>query len=519
MAQSVVEHFLALAARAPERPLLDFEGTTVTRGQLAESVRRTASALRARQHGSGERVALFLGTCAEFPALWLGLQLAGAAGIPVNTAYREVELRHLLHHGGASAVFTDAAGLPHLLPLLRELPRLRLLVLVGPEADAIEGRLSLPAGVERLTLEALWSEGDPTESLPPPAGDSLAALGYTSGTTGRAKGAMLLHRNFEANVTAVAAAWEWTEADRLLLTLPLFHAHGLFVGLHGTLVCGGRVTLHRRFDARAVLEALGRSEHTMFFGVPTMYGRLVELAGEAGHPLPSLRLLVSGSAPLSRELHALVGERLGQRILERYGMTETGMNTTQPFRGVRRPGSVGRPFPGQEARVVHPATRQPLPAGETGEIEVRGPHVFAGYWEDPAATAEALDASGWFATGDLGSLDAQGELSISGRAKELIISGGFNVYPREVEEVLLTHPDVAEAAVLGLPHPDLGEQVTAVIVPRGEPFATESLVEHCRQRLAAFKKPREITFASTLPRNALGKVQKHLLREALLRGR
>jgi malonyl-CoA/methylmalonyl-CoA synthetase len=206
----------------------------------------------------------------------------------------------------------------------------------------------------------------------------------------------------------------------------------------------------------------------------------------------------------------------GQRILERYGMTETIMNTTNPYEGERRPGTVGRPFPGQEARVVHVRTREPLPDGETGEIEVRGPHVFAGYWQRPDATAESFDAQGWFRTGDLGLRDADGYFQITGRARELIISGGFNVYPREVEEVLATHPDVAEVAVLGLPDPDFGEQVVAVIVPRpGATPQAQVLADFCKDRLASFKKPRRVEFVESLPRNALGKVQKHLLRERL----
>ncbi|RYZ41257.1 MAG: long-chain fatty acid--CoA ligase, partial [Myxococcaceae bacterium] len=289
------------------------------------------------------------------------------------------------------------------------------------------------------------------------------------------------------------------------------------VGLHGTLFTGASVDLRRRFVASEALTALhDDASLTLFFGVPTMYGRLLEESRRTGVTPHPLRLWVSGSAPLSPQLCLDIEARFGARILERYGMTETIMNTTQPYDGERRPGTVGMPFPGQEARVVDVRSRAVLPCGETGEIEVRGPHVFTGYWRRPDATTEAFDADSWFRTGDLGEYDPDGFLRITGRARELIISGGFNVYPREVEEVLAGHPSVAEAAVLGLPDADFGEQVVAVIVSTpGAPQDAQALVDWCRERLAAFKKPRRVVFTDALPRNALGKVQKHVLRERL----
>jgi malonyl-CoA/methylmalonyl-CoA synthetase len=511
MVQSIVEHFLELADAEPERPLLHFEGRHWSRGELADRVRAFADGLRGEGLASGDRVALFLENRPAFIVAWLGVQLSGAVGVPINTAYREVELGHILGHAGVRVAITDQAGIAHLAPLLADHPALELLVLVEAEAPP------LAPNVRVLHYAELLTRGRPGAEFVPLQGGELAALGYTSGTTGRAKGAMLRHGNLLANARAVTSAWEWTQGDRLLLTLPLFHAHGLMVGLHGTLVSGGELDLRRKFQAPEVLQALAAEPApSMFFGVPTMYGRLVEEARRTSARIHPLRLMVSGSAPLSASLHAEVEQAFGQRILERYGMTETGMNTTNPYRGERRPGTVGHPFPGQEARVVDPRTRAPLPVGETGEIEVRGPNVFAGYWEDPQATAAAIDLQGWFATGDLGSVDGEGYFHITGRARELIISGGFNVYPREVEELLLTHPGVAEVAVLGLPDPDLGEQVVATIVPRGEAPSPEALIDYCREHLASFKKPRRITFVEALPRNALGKVQKHVLRAALL---
>jgi malonyl-CoA/methylmalonyl-CoA synthetase len=381
-----------------------------------------------------------------------------------------------------------------------------------------------------------------------PKGEDLALLAYTSGTTGRAKGAMLLHRNLAANSAAVTQAWRWTAEDCLLLTLPLFHIHGLGVGLHGTLFSGASLVLHERFDAATALQELRSGAITMFFGVPTMYSRLVaesepgreprtenpepgaqstehraqstEQADESRSVLSvlcsSVRLFVSGSAALSPQLFHAFEARFGQRILERYGMSETVMNLTNPLDGERRPGSVGMPFPDQEARIVDVRTREPLPVDTIGEIEVRGPHVCAGYWRRPDATAEVFHEDGWFSTGDLGSCSADGYYTITGRAKELIISGGYNIYPREVEEALLEHPAVAEAAVFGLPDAEYGEQVVAAVVLRAGSAASEhELIEHCKTRMASYKKPRRIVMIEVLPRNALGKVQKHILAEQL----
>ncbi|MGZ3457409.1 MAG: AMP-binding protein [Archangium sp.] len=508
MANSLLELFLTRARQTPGWPVLDFEQQRFTAGMLAGRVAAFASALQRRGLKPGERVALFLENSPAFVIAYLGTWYAGGVVVLVNTQYRQVELSHILSDAGARACVTGAAGAAELAPLKAQLPALEWLVTVEPPTT--------PVPWPALDFDALLAEGDAHATLPLPQGEQLAVLGYTSGTTGRSKGAMLRHRNLLANVRAVTEAWRWTDKDRLLLALPLFHTHGLMVGLHGTLSSGGSVDLRRRFVASEVLAALREdSSLTMFFGVPTMYGRLVEEARRTGVRPRPLRLLVSGSAPLSPQLFHDVEETFGQRILERYGMTETIMNTTNPYEGERRPGTVGFPFPGQEARVVDVRTRQVLPEGQTGEIEVRGPHVFAGYWQRPDATAESFDPEGWFRTGDLGQRDGDGYFRITGRARELIISGGFNVYPREVEEVLATHPGVAEVAVLGLPDPDFGEQVVAVIVPRSPAPEPQALVDHCRDRLASFKKPRRVLFVEALPRNALGKVQKHVLRERL----
>jgi malonyl-CoA/methylmalonyl-CoA synthetase len=355
------------------------------------------------------------------------------------------------------------------------------LVVVGPDVDLPDG-----AG-DGLDLDAV-APSDP------------ALLGYTSGTTGDPKGAVLSHANLLATSEAVRLAWRWSPDDRLVLALPLFHMHGLGVGLHGTLLAGASAVLLPRFETGAVLDAARDHEATLFFGVPTMYSRLA--ASPRLPELSRLRLCVSGSAPLPPAVFERVAAGSGQEPLERYGMTETGMNASNPYDGERRPGTVGFALPGVQLRLAGDST--------TGEILLRGPNVFSGYWRNPAATEEAF-TEGWFRTGDIGEFNADGYLRIVGRDKELIITGGLNVYPREVEDVLLTHPGVAEAAVAGVADEEWGEVVTAWVVPAGEAPEPKALLDHAAGRLAGFKCPRSVHFVDALPRNALGKVLRHQL--------
>jgi malonyl-CoA/methylmalonyl-CoA synthetase len=521
MVRSIIEAVLRHARTQPRRVALIFEGREWCYAEIAAEAERFARALVAAGVRPADRVALFLENCPEFVTAYLGTHRAGCIAVLVNTQYREGELRHIMTDAGVRLCVTSAVGAAELRRLA--LPDLSLLV-AGDEAPH-------PLLSPRPAGRGAGGE-DPLPALPEP--EMPAVLAYTSGTTGRSKGALLTHRNLIANIEAVTAAWRWTDADRLLLALPLFHTHGLMVGLHGTLYTGASAVLRRHFDAAAVLESLHDPAISMFFGVPTMYARLVAEADrradrDAPASLPPaslhMRLFVSGSAPLSAQLFADFERVFGQRILERYGMTETIMNLTNPYDGERRPGTVGGPFPGQEARVVDArprppgAQRTPLPAGEIGEIEVRGPNVFTGYWNRPDATAEAFSADGWFRTGDLGWCSADGYFTITGRAHELIISGGYNVYPREVEDLLARHPAVAEVAVLGLPDDDLGERVVAAVVLRaGNAADAEEIIAFCRERLASYKKPRQVVFVASLPRNALGKVQKHLLARQLSAG-
>ena len=472
--------------RSPDRPALRFSAPDGTRADLTYSelfaeARRLAAGLHARGLRRGDRVAFFLGNRPEFVTAYLAVIRLGAVMVPLNLAYRRREIAHILE---------DAR--PRL--LLTERSQLAVLEELEPDERAVEVILA-------EELEDLQGEDIPPEALD---SDDLAMILYTSGTTGRSKGAMITHGNVLSTMTGLLAAWAWEPEDVLLLTLPLFHTHGLVVGLHCALAAGATVLLRRRFDAAEVTRELLGGQPTLFFGVPTMYVRLVEELRRNGGK-PALRLFCSGSAPLSPETFAAFRELTGQDILERYGMTETGMSLSNPYAGPRIPGTVGTPLPGVSARIVD------------GELLVRGSHVFPGYWNDPAKTAASflLDDLGrpWFRTGDLARRDPEtGYYTLLGRSHELILRGGFNVYPREIEEVLASFPGVREAAVVGRPHPEWGEVPVAFLVV-DSPVDEAVLLSWCREQMAGFKIPQEIRYLDALPRNALGKVQKHLLAE------
>jgi malonyl-CoA/methylmalonyl-CoA synthetase len=468
-----------LAEADPGRPALWAAGRGWrSRGDLDAAGARVAGRLRRAGLAAGDRVLVSAATSMELVAAYLGALRMGLVVVPVNTAYREREVGHIVRDARPAAALVDDPGRGD---WARRAGGGDLLV-AGPEVD-------LP-------------DGDPPPLDGAAPGDP-ALLCYTSGTTGPPKGAVLAHGNLLASAEALRLAWRWSPEDRLVLALPLFHIHGLGVGLHGTLLAGASAALLARFEVDAVLDAARDHAATLFFGVPTMYSRLAgsPRAGE----LARLRLCVSGSAPLPPAVFRRLAERAGQRVLERYGMTETVMNVSNPYDGERRPGTVGLPLPGVELR---------LAGGAEGEVLLRGPNVFGGYWGDPAATAEAFDPDGWFRTGDLGSFDERGYLRIEGRSKELIITGGYNVHPREVEELLLEHPGVAEAAVVGVPSEEWGEQVAAFVVPAdpAAPPAREELLAYAAERLAGFKRPRVLRYVDALPRNALGKVLKQELR-------
>jgi malonyl-CoA/methylmalonyl-CoA synthetase len=475
-----------------DRPFLHLpDGSVMRAGAFHDLCARTAAAMAACGVTPGERVAVQVDKSAAALALYGGAVMAGAVFLPMNTAYTPAEVAYFVQDAEARLLICDPASAAALAGIA---PRLETLDAGGGGSftDLVAAAAPL-AAVDR-------------------AADDLAGLLYTSGTTGRSKGAMMSHANLLSNARTLAEAWRFTPADRLLHALPIFHTHGLFVATNVMLASGGAMVLLPKFDLDQVFAALPQA--TAMMGVPTFYTRMLADARLTREAVAHVRLFVSGSAPLLAETHRDFEARTGQRILERYGMTETNMNTSNPYAGARRAGTVGPALPGVEVIVTDPETGVPLPQGEVGMVEVRGPNVFRGYWRMPDKTAAELRANGFFITGDLGRLDADGYLTIVGRQKDLIIAGGFNIYPVEVEEVLDAHPDVLETAVVGVPHPDLGEAVLAVVVPApGRRPDPAGLMAHAGAQLARFKLPRAIEVVEALPRNAMGKVQKAELRK------
>jgi malonyl-CoA/methylmalonyl-CoA synthetase len=433
----------------------------------------------------------------EALALYLGAVGAGAAFLPLNPAYTPAEVGYFLGDAEPSVFVYDPARADALAGVAAAAPRTFTL---GPAGEG-----TLAEAVAAAPPRAPAARGP----------DDLAAILYTSGTTGRSKGAMLTHRNLASNSAALVDVWRFTAADVLIHALPVFHTHGLFVATNVALLSGASLLFHARFDAAAVLADLPRA--TALMGVPTFYVRLLEQPGLAA-AARRVRLFVSGSAPLLPETHRRWKAVTGHAILERYGMTETGMITSNPCDGERRAGAVGFPLAGVEVRVTDPETGAPVAPGAPGMIETRGPHVFDGYWRMPEKTAQEFRADGFFVTGDIGRIDADGYLWIVGRAKDLIIAGGFNVYPKEIEEAIDALPGVAESAVIGLPHPDLGEAVAAVVARAPGADVTEAaILDALAPRLARFKQPRRVFVVDALPRNAMGKVQKAALRREYAR--
>jgi malonyl-CoA/methylmalonyl-CoA synthetase len=485
------------AREHPQRLLLTTPaGREVTYARALEQSGRLAAALGVCGVGAGDRVAVRVEKSLDAVLLYLACLRLGAVFVPANPAGTPPEFEHILRDSQ---------------------PRLALL---APGEEALLRPALERAGVPRWETLAAQGEGSfagLAGKLAPALGrvvhtaQAVAAIVYTSGTTGRPKGAMLTRGNLASNATVLAQEWRFSGADRLLHVLPLFHVHGLFVAINTVLASGSGMLLMPRFEADAVLAHLAGS--TVFMGVPTHYTRLLQEPGLDHAASATLRLFVSGSAPLLPETHREFRERTGHTILERYGMTETLMNTSNPYSGPRLPGSVGPPLPGVSLRVTERESGTAAQPGSIGTLEVRGPNVFAGYWADPDKTRAEFTCEGWFRTGDLGRIDAQGYVWIVGRAKDLVISGGYNVYPKEVETELDAIAGVTESAVFGVPHPDFGEGVTAAVVLKGDSRLTESeLIEAVRTRLSGYKVPKRVLLLAELPRNAMGKVRKEALR-------
>ena len=472
------------------------DGDTLNYDAFLRLTARYAHAFRAAGLEPGDRLAAQIEKSPEALAVYAACVQAGIVFLPLNTGYTGDELDYFVSDSGAKLLLCDPA-----------------------KSDAL-GPLAEAAGAALMTLAAAGTGTlpDAAQGLPetfdttPRDGDDLAAFLYTSGTTGRSKGAMLTQTNLLSNAEVLVDYWRFSDDDVLLHALPIFHTHGLFVATNIIALAGGSMIFLPKFDVDTVIEALPRA--TAMMGVPTFYTRLLDDARLSRDLVAHMRLFISGSAPLLAETHAAFEARTGHRILERYGMTETSMTTSNPYDGARRAGTVGFPLPGVEVRITDPETGAELRKGEVGMIEVRGPNVFKGYWNMPEKTAEELRQNGFFITGDLGLIDDQGYVQIVGRVKDLIISGGYNIYPKEVESMLDDQPGVLESAVVGLPHPDLGEAVVGFVVPQGDAAPDlDAIADAAAQSLARFKHPRRLIVLDALPRNTMGKVQKNVLRD------
>nr|VFK26120.1 MAG: malonyl-CoA/methylmalonyl-CoA synthetase [Candidatus Kentron sp. MB]VFK31302.1 MAG: malonyl-CoA/methylmalonyl-CoA synthetase [Candidatus Kentron sp. MB]VFK75426.1 MAG: malonyl-CoA/methylmalonyl-CoA synthetase [Candidatus Kentron sp. MB] len=465
-------------------------------GDLERETARFAQAFGRLGLRKGERIVVSVEKSPEALFVYLACLRAGIIYVPLNTAYQAREVDYFLADAEPGVIVCR----PEALASISELANRRGIEQVFTLDEQGKGTFVDKSGAVE--------PGNPFDTIPCQE-DDVAALLYTSGTTGKPKGAMLTHGNLASNALALHDAWRWSASDVLLHALPLFHAHGLFVACHGALLSGAGMFLLPGFEVESVLAYLPRA--TVFMGVPTYYNRLLAEPEFSSNVCGSMRLFISGSAPLSENTFHAFRERAGHTILERYGMTETLMNTSNPYDGERRPGSVGSALPGIAVRVEDGAGEDMV-----GEIQIKGPNVFSGYWRLPEKTAREFTPDGWFRSGDLGKMDKDGYLFIVGRGKDLIITGGFNVYPREVEGALDRLDGVGESAVIGIPDPDFGEKVIAVVVreSEGEVVTEEGVINALKKMIANYKVPKRVLFVEDFPRNAMGKVQKNVLREA-----
>jgi malonyl-CoA/methylmalonyl-CoA synthetase len=492
--------WIAQAARRSGRAFLHTpEGGSFSYAALYEQSGRIAAALTQRGVQSGDRVAVQVDKSAEAVFLYVACLRLGAVFVPINVANTANEVEYFLRDSQPRAAIIRPQDRVSIEPLARNAN------VDCVETLAADGGGSLP----------LLAAGNCADFGAPRKFESAAtaAIIYTSGTTGRPKGAMLTRANLASNAAVLAEAWRICEADVLLHTLPLFHIHGLFVAINTVLASQSSLLLVSKFDAATALELFARA--SVYMGVPTHYTRLLQQRDLNRNTTATMRLFVSGSAPLLAETHRQFLQRTGHVILERYGMSETMMNTSNPYEGVRLPGSVGPPLKGVSLRVRNSESGELEPDPDAvGGLEVKGPNVFAGYWRDEEKTRSEFSADGWFKTGDVGRIDRNGYVHIVGRAKDLVISGGYNVYPKEVETELDGVDGVLESAVFGVPHPDFGEGVTAAVVAKpGALLSEAAIIESIKSRLARYKVPKRILVVDELPRNAMGKVQKNMLRK------
>lgn len=497
MSSNFYELLQERALAEPGRPCLALpDGQVYSYGDMDTLSARFAALLLECGVAPGDRVAVQVDKSPAAVAVYLACLRTGAVLVPMNTAYTPAEVGYFLGDAepkvffcrpGSEADLAEAAAagrVAHVLPL-------------GTSNGS-------PAWVEALRLA-------PAETIAGRGPDDPAAIVYTSGTTGRSKGAVLSHQNLSSNALTLYDLWGWRQSDVLLHALPIFHVHGLFVALHCAMLGASKVLFQPAFDVQEVRRGLKQA--SVLMGVPTFYTRLLALPDFGREDCRHMRLFISGSAPLTEATHKQFTERTGHMILERYGMSEAGMITSNPLEGRRVAGTVGFALPGVDVRIAAP-NGAPCAPGEVGIIEARGPNLFSGYWRRPEKTKEEFRDDGYFITGDMAFMDTEGRVTIVGRAKDLVVSGGYNIYPKEIEDALGAIPGVAEAAVIGVPHPDLGEGLVAVLVAKGDPVADQTIADALADKLARFKQPRHVVWLDALPRNAMGKIQKNELRAA-----
>ncbi len=492
--------FAALRAAFPED--LDAVAVETDTGlnyswrDLERSTAMMANLLQSLDLPAGARIAVQVEKSVEAMMLYLATLRAGYVFLPLNTAYQSAEIEYFIGNAEPSVVVCSSKNFGWVSKIAFKAGTQNVFTLDDDRTGSL--------------LERAAHCSDRHEVVQRGA-DDLAAILYTSGTTGRSKGAMLSHGNMLSNALVLKDYWAWEPGDVLIHALPIFHVHGLFVAIHGALINGSKMIWLARFDPKLVVQKL--PEATVFMGVPTLYVRLLAEPGLTREACRHMRLFVAGSAPLLIETFTEWQERTGHTILERYGMSETAMLTSNPYKGERRGGTVGFALPGVSLRVQDDAG-QPLPTGEIGGIQVKGPNVFKGYWRMPEKTKEEFTADGYFKTGDVGKIDERGYITIVGRSKDLIISGGYNVYPAEIEGYINDMPGVAESAVIGVPHPDFGEVGVAIVIAKaGATLDAEQIIARLKAQLANFKIPKRCFIVGELPRNTMGKVQKNVLRE------
>jgi malonyl-CoA/methylmalonyl-CoA synthetase len=470
-------------------------GKRISYGDFLTKAAQFANVIRAAELEAGDRLAVQIEKSPEALAVYAACAIIGVIFLPLNTAYAPAEVSYFLSDSGARLFLCDPEKYDALTPTAQT------------------------SGASIMTLGSIGdgSFADAAKTMPAQfkvaqrSEDDLAAFLYTSGTTGRSKGAMLSQANLLSNANTLTQLWQFSERDTLLHALPIFHTHGLFVATNVTLLAGGAMMFLPKFDVDQVISDMTRC--TAMMGVPTFYTRLLEHPEFDADLTQHIRLFISGSAPMLSETHTLFEARTGHKVLERYGMTETNMNTSNPYEGERRAGSVGFPLPGVELRITDPDNGLPVPHGEIGVIEVRGANVFKGYWNMPEKTAAELRPDGFFITGDLAQMDRDGYVTIVGRGKDLIISGGFNIYPKEIEMILDDQTGVLESAVISVPHIDMGEAALAILVRKGDGPDVENIKSLMQRDVARFKHPRDYIIVDELPRNTMGKVQKNTMRD------